>query len=130
MLQHFLRVEVGDQEGDVVALDGFPPQDEEGLGALRQEAGEFVDKDLLDFVGLLDFDADADAVDARLDEDTLILVARNGQRGQEDLGRCASLNLGDIVSLSSLGSEVGEAEGGRETAAHSLEVGAEGLRLP
>ena len=89
-----------------------------------------MDKDLLDFVGLLDFDADADAVDARLDEDTLILVARNGQRGQEDLGRCASLNLGDIVSLSSLGSEVGEAEGGRETAAHSLEVGAEGLRLP
>lgn len=63
MLQHLLGVEVGDQETDVISLDRFPSQDVEALGALRQEAREFVYEDVFDLVGLLDLDADAYAVD-------------------------------------------------------------------
>lgn len=40
-----------------------------------------MNQDGLDLVGLLDLDADANTVDARLDEDLLVLVARNDQRG-------------------------------------------------
>ena len=58
-------------------LDGFPSQNEERLGTLCQEAGELVDQDVFDLVCLLDSDADADAVDTGLDEDTLVLVTRD-----------------------------------------------------
>ena len=61
-------------------LDGFPSEDEEGLGTLCQEAGELVDQDVLNLVCLLDSDADTDAVDAGLDEDTLVLITRDSQR--------------------------------------------------
>jgi hypothetical protein len=129
VFQHLFGVEVGNQERNVVALDRLPSQDEERLGTLCQEAGELVHQNVLDLVGLLDLDADAYAVDARLDQDSLVLVARDRQRRQQDLGRCARLDLGDIVSLSCLRCEVGEAEGRRQTAAYSLEVRAERLRL-
>lgn len=81
---------------------GFPPQDEERLGSLRQEARELVDQDMLNLVGLLDLDADAHRVYARLDEDALVLVARNRQRCEEDLGRGLGLDLGGIVTLGTL----------------------------
>lgn len=141
-------MEVRNQEGDVVSLerpmsvsgkgqeatvwsnlDGLPPEDEKGLGALCQEAGELVHQDVFDLVGLLDLDAYPYAVDGRLDQDTLVLVARNGQRSQKHFGRRASFDFGDIVPFGRLGCEVGEAEGGRQAAADSLEVWAERLRL-
>lgn len=34
---------------------------------------------MLNFIGLLDLDADTDGVDAGLNQDTLVLVARDGQ---------------------------------------------------
>jgi hypothetical protein len=43
-------------------------------------------QDVLDLVSLLDLDANAHAVDAGLDEDALVLVSRNRQGRQEDLG--------------------------------------------
>lgn len=61
-------------------LDRFPPENEESLRALGQEPSELVHEDVLDLIGLLDLDADADAVDARFDEDLLIVVSRHGQR--------------------------------------------------
>lgn len=67
-------------------LDRFPPENEEGLGSLRQESREFMDQDGLDFVGLLDLDANAYTVDAWLDEDLLVFVACNDQGGQQNLG--------------------------------------------
>jgi len=67
-------------------LDRFPPQDEERLCTLFQEPGELVYQDVLDLVSLLDLDANAHAVDAGLDEDALVLVSRNRQGRQEDLG--------------------------------------------
>lgn len=40
-----------------------------------------MDEDVLNLVCLLDLDADADAVDARLDQDSLVLVPGNGEGG-------------------------------------------------
>ena len=105
-------MEVGDEEGDIVALNGFAAEDEEGLSALGQETGELVNEDTLDLVGLLDADADADAVDAGLDEDTLVLVPGDGQGVQQDLGGGLGLDLGDIVTLGGLGGEIGQTQGG------------------
>lgn len=110
-------------------LDWFPPQYEKGLGSLLQEACELVHQDVLNLVCLLDLDADAHGVDGWLDQDALVLVTRNSQRRQKDFGRSACLDFGDIVALCGLGSEVGQAEGSGQTAANSLEVRSEGLRL-
>ncbi len=107
VLQHLFGMEVRDQEGYVVSLkpvcqfpgtarrrssgrsnlDGLPPENEEGLGTLCQEPGKLVDQDVFDLVGLFDLDADPYAVDAGLDEDTLVLVAGNRQGRQQHLGR-------------------------------------------
>ena len=108
VLQHLLGVEIGDEEGDVVALNGFAAEDEEGLGALGQETGEFMNEDTLDLVGLLDADADTDAVDAGLDENTLVLVPGDGQGIQQNLGGGLSFNLGYIMTLGGLGGEIGQ----------------------
>lgn len=96
---------------------------------MRQESCKLVDQDMLNLIGLLDLDADTDGVDAGLNQDTLVLVARNGQGLQQDLGRRLGLNLWNIVSLGGLGSKVGECERGGQAAAYALQVGSEGLRL-
>jgi hypothetical protein len=87
-------------------LDGLPAEDEEGLGPLGQEAGELVDQDVFDLVGLLDLDADTDAVDAGLDKDAFIVVSRDGQGVEQGLGGCGGLDLWDVVPLGDLGGEV------------------------
>lgn len=94
-----------------------------------QEARKLVHQDVLDLVGLLDLDAYSDAVDARLDEDALVLVARNCQGRQQHLGRLRRLHLGDIVALGRLRRKVGETERCRQAAPDGLEIWAEGLRL-
>lgn len=99
MLEHLLRVPIGDEEGDVVSVYRLPPQDEEGLGALAQEAGELVHEDFLDLIGLLDPDADAHAVDARLDEDALIIVAGDDDVVEQHFRGGPGLYLGHIVTL-------------------------------
>lgn len=96
---------------------------------MRQEARKLVDEDVLDLVGLLDLDADAHRVDARLDEDPLVLVAGYRQGRQEHFGRRLGLDLGDIVSLGRLGGEVGERQRGRQAAPYALEVRPKRLRL-
>lgn len=88
-------------------LDRFPPQDKERLSTLRQEPCKLVYQYMLNLVGLLDLDADANRIDTGLDQDTLVLVSRNCQWLQEDLWGCLCLNLRDIVSLGSLRSKVG-----------------------
>lgn len=62
---------------------------------------------MLNLVGLLDLDGYPDRVDAGLDQDAFVLVAGDGQRCQEHLGRGLRFDLGDIVTLGGLGSEVG-----------------------
>jgi len=87
-------------------LDRLPPKNEKGFSTLCQKASKLVNQDVLYFVCLFDLDANADAVDTRLDKDTLILVASNCQGGQQNLRRGARFNLGDIVSFRCLGSKV------------------------
>lgn len=62
---------------------------------------------MLNFVGLLDFDTDADAVDTRLNEDFLMVVPGHRQWVQKDLGRAGSLDLWHIMSLGCLRGKVG-----------------------
>ena len=57
---------------------------------------------MLYLIGLLDLDADADAVDARLDENPLVLISGNRQRVQDNFWGRFRLDLGDDVSLSDL----------------------------
>lgn len=80
---------------------------------------------MLNLVGLFDLDADSYAVDAGLDQDALVLVARNGQWCQQHLGRRPRLDLGNIMAFGGLRCKVGETEGGRQAAADRLEVWAE-----
>lgn len=84
---------------------------------------------MLNLVGLLDLNANADGVDTGLDEDSFVFVSRNVQRRKEDFGRCLGLNLGDVVTLDGLRGKVGQRQRGREAAAYALQVRAEGLRL-
>jgi hypothetical protein len=129
VLQHLLCVEVGDQERDVVSLDRFPSQDDKALCSLLQEPCEFVDQDVLNLVCLLDLDAYSYTVDTGLDQDALVLVARDGEGVEDDFRRRCGLDLRYIVSFRGLRGEVGERDGGREGGAHALQVRAEGLRL-
>lgn len=93
MLQHLFGVKVCDQKGDVISLlqsvyavpasrqttnlNRFPSQDKESLRPLRQKPRKFMDQDMLNLIGLLDFDTDSDTVDAWFDQDTLILIPRH-----------------------------------------------------
>ena len=52
----------------------FSPEYEERLCSLCQETCEFVDQNIFDLVGLLDFYADPNTIYARFDEDPLIFV--------------------------------------------------------
>lgn len=86
-------------------------------------------QDILDLVRLLDLDADAHGVDGWFDEDALVFVTRNGEGCQQDFRARPSLDLWYIVTFGGLRCEVGQAEGGGQTATDSLEVWSEGLRL-
>jgi hypothetical protein len=83
-------------------LDGLPSQNEKRLCTLGQEASELVNQNVFNLIGLLDSDADTDAVDTGFDKDTLILVARDGQGVQEDFGRGLGFDFGDIVAFGCL----------------------------
>lgn len=77
---------------------------------------------MLDLVGLLDLDADAHGIDGWLDKDTLVLVASDSQRRQQDLRTGAGLHFRNIVSLGGLRGEVGQTKRGGQTASHSRQV--------
>jgi hypothetical protein len=137
MLQHLLGMEVGDQKRYIIALhlsvfyppaptralaylDRFPPQNEKGLGSLRQEAREFMHQYVFDLVGLFYPDAYAHTVDAGFNEHLLIFIPRHREGVQEHLWGARGFDLGNIVSLGSLRGEIGEGEGGRERLPHAL----------
>lgn len=84
---------------------------------------------MFNLIGLLDLDADADRVDAGLDQDTLVLVARDGQRREQNLGGRLGFDLGDIMSLCRLRRKIGQGQCRGQAAADALQVRSEGLRL-
>lgn len=61
-------------------LDWLPTQDKEGLRSLGQEPRELVHQDILNLVRLLYLDADANTVDAGLDEDSLVFIPGDSER--------------------------------------------------
>lgn len=101
MLQHLLGMEVGNKERYVISLfqsepfpvshhvsthlDRFPPQNKKRFCPLGKEPREFVHKNMLYLVCLLDLDTDSNAVYAGFYENPLILVSCHRQWVQEDL---------------------------------------------
>lgn len=78
---------------------------------------------MLNLIRLLDLDADAYAIDAGLDENALVFVSGNSERIQQHFRRCLGLDLGYVVSLGGLRRKVGQAEGGGQGGADTLQVG-------
>ena len=65
-------------------------------------------KYVLDLIRLFYFDADSDTIDARLDQDFLILIAGDGQGVEEDFWRAGGFDFRDIMAFRCLGCEVGK----------------------
>ena len=78
-------MEVRDEQADVVALDRDAEDDPEVLRALGDEPHELLREDLLQQVTLLDFDAEAQRVDGRLDQAVLVLGPRDENRRKHQL---------------------------------------------
>lgn len=108
---------------------GFTSQYKEGLGALSQESRKFVNQDILDLVRLLDANADAHTVHAGLNENPLILIASHCQWVQKHFGGTGSFNFRHVMSLGSLGCEIGYGQSGCQGRANTLEVRPKRLRL-
>ena len=75
---------------------------------MRKKPSEFVDEDMLDFICLLNLDTNANAVDARLDENLLVVIASYSQRIKQSFRGRGGFYLGNIMPLCSLRREVGE----------------------
>lgn len=103
-------------------LHRLPPQDEECFGSLSKKSCELVDEDVLDFIRLLDLYADSHAVDAGLNEDTLVLVARNSQRIEQDFRRASSFYFRNIVPFRCLRRKIGQRQRSREGGPDALQV--------
>lgn len=89
VLVHRLSVEVGDEERDIVSLDGLTTQDDEGLRALGQEAHELLGQQLLQLIGLLNSNRDSQRVDGSLDQNSLLSSTSDDDRVQQEFGRGA-----------------------------------------
>ena len=81
----------------------------------------------LNLIRLLDPNTDSYTIHARLDEDSLLGVAADGEGVEEHFRARGGFDFGDVVAFRGLGGEVGEGEGGGEGGADGGEVGAEGL---
>ena len=77
--QHLFGMEVGDEEGDIEALDWLPAQNEERLRSLGEESSEFVDQNVLDLVRLLDANRYSNGISGRLNEAGAQLVNCNNE---------------------------------------------------
>ncbi len=99
MLDQLLRVEVGDEEADVVVLEGLAAVDvvrptnldslasenEEAVRAHGKEANKLLAQQLLNIVALLDGDADSEGIDGALNHHALVGISADDQWLQEQL---------------------------------------------
>ena len=72
-------------------LHCLPPQYNEALRPLHHESRELVAQYPLDFVRLLDLDANSYGVDRGLNENAFVLVSGDGERVEEHLLRRTAL---------------------------------------
>lgn len=79
MGKHLFRVEVRDEETDVISLHWLPAQNEERFRSLGEEPSEFVNKNVLDLICLLDSDTYAYRIVAWLNFDLLIFIPADMQ---------------------------------------------------
>jgi len=122
VLEHSFGVEVGHQEADVITLDGLPPEDDKVFSALRQEAHEHLTQDSLEFVSLLDANANTDGVDRTLNQHLFTLVSADNDRVQQQFLVSPGLNFGLVVSLYYLGGEVLETHRSGQSKSDSIQV--------
>ena len=94
MGKHFFRVEVRNEETDVISLHWLPAQNEERFRSLGEEPSEFVDKNVLDLICLLDSDTYANGIVAWLNLHLFIFISADMQPGKASI--CLSgTTLGD-----------------------------------
>ena len=96
MFQHFFRVKVGNEKRNVISLyylsrsytlkqgsfthlDSLSPKNKECFRSLGQKPRELVYQNILNFICLFDLDAETDAVHARLNKDSFILISRHNK---------------------------------------------------
>lgn len=99
VLVHSLGVEVGDEERDIVSLDGLTTQDHEGLGTLSQETHKLLGQQLLQLIGLLNSNGDSQRVDGSLNQNFLLRSTRDDDRVQQEFGRRAVFGLNQLKSI-------------------------------
>lgn len=80
MFIHLLRVEVGNQKANVIALNRLSSQNKKVFSSHHHEAHEFMAKDFFDLISLLDSDADSDRVDGSLDKNLLLVITADHYR--------------------------------------------------
>lgn len=81
--QHDLRVEVCDQEAYIVALNFFPPKDDEVLCSAHHKLSELVGEKFLDLVRLLYRYGHSNRIDGRFNKDPLLLVSGDNHGVQQ-----------------------------------------------
>mgnify|MGYP006876445285 CR=1 FL=1 len=85
MSKHLFRVEVRDEETDVISLYWLPAQNEEGFRSLGEEPSKFVDKNVLDLICLLDSDTYAHRIVAWLNFHLFIFIPADVQPGKPSI---------------------------------------------
>jgi hypothetical protein len=75
----------------------LPAQNKEGFCPLSQESGELVYQNMFDLVCLLYPNADPNAVNARLNENLLILITGDSERIEQDFWRTGCFYFWDIM---------------------------------
>lgn len=93
MGKHFFRVEVCDEETDVISLHWLPAQNEERFRSLGEEPSKFVDKNVFDLICLLDSDTYAYRIVAWLNFHLLIFIPADVQPGRPSI-RMTNATLG------------------------------------
>lgn len=112
---------------NVTYLHRLTSQDEERLRALSQESRKLMYQNILDFIRLLDTNANAHTIHTGLDQDLLALIAGHCERVQEHFGRTGSFDFGNIMSLGGLGCEIRYRKSRRQGGSDALEIRTEGL---
>lgn len=79
-------------------------------------------EDMLDFICLLDSNANSNAVYARFYKNFLFLIARNRQRIKKKFWRSSCFYFRDVMSFWGLGGKVRYRKGSSQRRANTLEV--------